>query len=72
MVAFTTGFATFMLEVAWFRSLRAAYQATTESWALVLASALIGLAAGAQLSPWLRKRSWLRRGGWFGSRVMRR
>lgn len=54
--AFTTGFVTFALEVAWFRSLRAAFQATTESAALVLGSALLGLALGARLAPWLRRR----------------
>ena len=36
-----TGFATFVLEVAWFRSLRAAFQATTESFALVLFAVLV-------------------------------
>lgn len=55
-IAFATGLTTFVLEVAWFRSLRAAYQATTESAALVLSAALIGLAFGAHLAPGLRRR----------------
>lgn len=55
-IGFATGLTTFILEVAWFRSLRAAYQATTESAALVLSAALIGLALGAHLAPWLRRR----------------
>lgn len=49
-----TGFATFALEVAWFRSLRAAFQATTESFALVLFATLLSLAAGGALAPRLR------------------
>jgi len=49
-----TGFATFGLEVAWFRSLRAAFQATTESFALVLSAVLIALSLGGALAPRLR------------------
>lgn len=52
-----TGFATFSLEVAWFRSLRAAFQATTESFALVLFAVLLALAAGSSIAPWLRRRA---------------
>jgi spermidine synthase len=52
-----TGFITFALEVSWFRSLRAAFQATSESFALMLASVLLALAVGARLasSPRLSK-----------------
>jgi MFS family permease len=57
LVAFATGFATFALEVAWFRSLRAAFQSTTDSFAIILASVLIPLAIGARLVPMLRRRS---------------
>ena len=46
-----TGFATFALEVAWFRSLRAAFQATTESFALVLCAVLVALSIGGALAP---------------------
>jgi spermidine synthase len=55
-VVFVTGFATFQLEVAWFRSFRAALQATTESFALVLCATLIGLAVGSNLAARLRWR----------------
>jgi spermidine synthase len=51
-----TGFATFTLEVAWFRSLRAAFQATTDSFAIVLFAVLLPLSAGAALAPWLARR----------------
>ncbi|MEE2675136.1 MAG: fused MFS/spermidine synthase [Myxococcota bacterium] len=55
-IVFGTGFATFALEVAWFRSLRAAFQSTTEVFAIILASVLIPLAVAARLVPWLRRR----------------
>ncbi len=55
-VVFCTGFATFALEVAWFRSLRAAFQSVTEVFALMLASVLLPLALGARLAPRLRAR----------------
>ena len=55
-VVFATGFVTFGLEVAWFRSLRAAFQSTTESFAIILASVLIPLAIAARLVPKLRAR----------------
>ena len=55
-LVFGTGFVTFGLEIAWFRSLRAAFQTTTVSFAIVLASVLVPLAVGAQLVPWLRQR----------------
>ena len=50
-VALVTGLVTFALEVAWFRSLRAAFQSTADSFALILASVLIPLALGARLAP---------------------
>lgn len=49
-VVAATGFATFCLEVAWFRSLRAAFQATTESFALVMFAVLLALAAGGAVA----------------------
>ena len=49
-VAVITGSATFCLEVAWFRALRAAFQSTTASFAVMLAAVLVALAAGARLS----------------------
>ncbi|MCZ6915352.1 MAG: hypothetical protein O7I93_01135, partial [Gemmatimonadetes bacterium] len=56
VLVFGTGCATFGLEVAWFRSLRAAFQSTTDSFAVMLASVLIPLAVGARLVPWARRR----------------
>ncbi len=55
-LVFGSGFVTFGLEVAWFRSLRAAFHATTESFAIILVSVLVPLAVAAQLVPWLRRR----------------
>jgi len=52
-----TGFVTFALEVAWFRALRAAFQSTTDTFAIILASVLIPLAIAARLVPWLRRRN---------------
>lgn len=56
LLVLATGFTTFGLEVAWFRSLRASFLSTTESFAIMLASVLIPLALAAQLAPWLRNR----------------
>lgn len=55
-LAFTTGFAIFILEVSWFRSLRAALQSTTESFALILASFLLALAVGGAVAARLQAR----------------
>jgi spermidine synthase len=51
LLAGVTGLCTFALEVAWFRSLRATFQSTSESFALMLASVLGPLALGAALAP---------------------
>lgn len=50
-----TGAATMMLEVAWFRLLRAAWLATSDSFAVMLGCVLLGLAAGAFLASRLRR-----------------
>ena len=55
VTVFTTGFATFGLEVAWFRAMRSAFQSTTESFAIILASVLIPLALAANMTSRLRK-----------------
>jgi len=55
VIVFCTGFVIFVLEVVWFRSLRAALQATTESFALILFSTLIALACGGFLSSILKR-----------------
>lgn len=52
-VAFLTGFATFSLEIAWFRSLRGAFSVTTGSFAIMLTAVLLALALGAR---WARRR----------------
>jgi spermidine synthase len=49
-VAFLTGYVTLALEVSWFRSLRAAFYATTETFAVILAAFLLALAMGAAFS----------------------
>jgi spermidine synthase len=54
-VVFATGFATFALEVAWFRGLRAAFQSSTDSFAIMLFAVLLALGAGARLVPALRR-----------------
>ena len=50
LIAFSTGLITFGLEVAWFRSLRAAFQSTADSFAIILAAVLVPLAIGARLA----------------------
>ncbi len=55
-VAAVTGFATFALEVAWFRALKAAFQSSAETFAIILAAVLIPLGAAAPLASWLRRR----------------
>jgi spermidine synthase len=53
-LAFASGFVTFALEVAWFRSLKAAFQSTTDSFALMLAGFLAPIALGATLATRIR------------------
>ena len=55
-LVFLSGFVSFGLEVAWFRALRAAFLSTTHSFAIMLASVLVPLAAGARLATWLARR----------------
>jgi spermidine synthase len=55
-IVFATGFASFALEVAWFRALRAAFLSSADSFAIMLFAVLLGLGAGAQLAPALRRR----------------
>ncbi len=57
IVVFVTGFATFALEVAWFRSIRAVLLSTTVSFALMLAAVLLPLAFAAQFAAYFRKRT---------------
>ncbi len=56
-LVFVTGYATFGLEVAWFRSMRAAFHSTTDGFAIMLVSVLIPLATGARLVPWMARRN---------------
>ena len=51
-----TGFATFALEVVWFRAMRAAFWSTSGTFAILLAAVLLPLAAGARVVPVLRRR----------------
>jgi len=46
-IVFVTGFVTFMLEIAWFRSFTAAFASTTKAFAIMLASVLLALGAAA-------------------------
>ena len=55
-VAFLTGFVSFGLEVAWFRTLRASFRSTTDAFAVMLVAVLVPLAFGASLGAWLRRR----------------
>lgn len=52
-----TGFSTFMLEVAWFRSLTAAFMSTTDAFAIMLASVLLALGLGSAFVPILKRRT---------------
>lgn len=54
-IVVVTGFATLSLEVAWFRSLTAAFQSTTYAFAIMLASVLIALGLAARLVPFFRR-----------------
>ena len=55
LVAAVTGFATLLLEVAWFRSLTAAYGSTTDAFAIMLAAVLLALGLGARLVPFVQR-----------------
>lgn len=55
-LAFSSAFVVFVLEVSWFRSIRAAYQATTETFSILIAAFLIALSLGAWLAPRVRRR----------------
>lgn len=50
-LAFYSGLVVLALEVAWFRSLRAAFQASTESFAVILAAFIFPLAVSAAVVP---------------------
>jgi len=56
LLAVATGFATFTLEVAWFRVLRAAFNSTTEGFAIMLSSFLVAIAFAAAIAPALARR----------------
>lgn len=48
IVVFVSGFATFTLEIAWFRSLASTFENTTDNFAIMLACMLIALALAAK------------------------
>lgn len=56
-LAFLSGAAAFMLEVAWFRTLKSAWFSTADSLAVMLFCFLIALATGAALAPWWTTRN---------------
>jgi spermidine synthase len=56
ITALSTGIATFCLEVAWFRSLRATFQSSTESFAIILVAVLVPLALAGYAASILRRR----------------
>jgi spermidine synthase len=56
LVVIASGFLTFALEVTWFRALRAAFLATTHSFAVMLAAVLLALAGGARVATWAQRR----------------
>lgn len=57
-LAFLSGAAAFVLEVAWFRSLKSAWFSTSDSLAVMLFCFLIALALGAALAPNWRSRGY--------------
>jgi spermidine synthase len=57
LTALLTGTATFLLEVAWFRSLRATFQSATDSFAIMLAAVLAPLALGAAAASAILRRA---------------
>ncbi len=56
LIVFVTGFATFTLEIAWFRSLTAAFLSTTIAFSIMLCAVLLALGLGARIVPYLRSR----------------
>lgn len=55
VIVFVTGFATFALEVAWFRSLTAAFMSTTDAFAIMLSCVLLALGIGPSFVPALKR-----------------
>jgi spermidine synthase len=56
LVVIASGFLSFALEVAWFRALRSAFLATTQGFAVMLATVLLALYGGARFVPWLERK----------------
>jgi spermidine synthase len=56
LIAFVTGFSTFMLEVSWFRSMTASFYSTTAAFAIMLACVLTALSLGAAFAPLLKRK----------------
>ncbi|MBL9159147.1 MAG: fused MFS/spermidine synthase [Verrucomicrobiales bacterium] len=55
LLVFLSGFAAFLLEVTWFRALRAAWFSTSDSAAVMLCCFLLALAIGAAIAPAWRR-----------------
>jgi spermidine synthase len=54
-LATVTGFATFALEIIWFRSFSAAFYNTTDAFAIMLAAVLVSIGLAAAIAPMLKK-----------------
>ena len=57
IVVFVTGFSTFVLEIAWFRSLTASFFSTTVAFAIMLFSVLVALGLGARMVSYFKARN---------------
>ncbi len=57
-IAAATGWATFTLEIAWFRAMISAFKATSDAFAVLLATVLLALGAAAALVPRFRRARW--------------
>ncbi len=55
-IVFVTGFATFTLEIAWFRSMAATYPNSADVFAIMLACMLVALGFAAWIVPKLKRR----------------
>ena len=54
-LSFVTGFATFCLEIAWFRSLTSAFKSSSEAFAIMLSVVLLALGIGSALAPYMKR-----------------
>lgn len=57
LLAFATGYVTFTLEVAWFRSFISAFKSTSEAFSVMLSCVLLALGAGAYFTPLFKRKA---------------